>query len=126
MHFDLRTPCKTCPFVSGRFYGLQPERVREILEGILDQGMTFTCHNAVHGETIEDEDGHETGYKPGLKDQHCAGALILIVKTKTVHRMTAIAKALKIYDPTTLDLEAPVFASAEAMQAHYDAQNYER
>jgi hypothetical protein len=47
-------------------------------------------------------------------DQHCGGALILMEKLEQPHQM------MWMYDPTKLDLDAPVFDSWEDMREHME------
>ena len=76
MLYDLKTPCKNCPF-STTEHAIRfqcRERAEEIAESAYRNG--FPCHlSAVHEE--EDEYGRGGGYGPGEKTQHCAGAIIM-------------------------------------------------
>lgn len=72
MKFDLKTPCKNCPFGIAetriRFSGL--ERAAEIAEQAYRNG--FPCH--LSAEYVEDDEGDSDGYVFGRNTQHCAGA----------------------------------------------------
>lgn len=76
MRFDLKTPCKNCPFRTDetaiRFYNR--ERAEEISESAYRNG--FPCH--LSAEIDEDDD--EAGYEFGDDTQHCAGALMLFAR----------------------------------------------
>lgn len=83
MRFDLKVPCKNCPFRtdSTRIRFADRERAEEISETAYRMG--FPCHlSAV--DTSEDEDGCENedgGYEfnPDGNTQHCAGALAMFI-----------------------------------------------
>lgn len=80
MKFQLRKPCKNCPFRNGpdriKFRGV--ERAGEIAESAYRYG--FPCHkSAVLVE--HDHGGFESeGYAPGPNTQHCAGALAVFAQ----------------------------------------------
>lgn len=74
MNFDLKKPCKDCPF--SRFEGavrLTRGRVREVWRSV-EGGPSFQCH-----KTVERDDEDEVLKTP--RDQHCAGAIIAGLKT---------------------------------------------
>lgn len=80
MRFDLKAPCKNCPFRTDetaiRF--ANRERAEEIEESAYRNG--FPCH--LSADYREDDEGYgEDGYvfDPGGKTQHCVGALILFM-----------------------------------------------
>jgi len=77
MHYDLKTPCKNCPFRTDdtaiRFATV--ERATEIEESAYRNG--FPCHlSAVFQEESFEGAGND-GYVPGEKTQHCAGYMIM-------------------------------------------------
>lgn len=116
MKFDLKTPCKDCPFRSDRPGYLRKARAREISTALdprhLGGGSTFTCHKTTVPADDDDEDG---GMVDGPNAQHCAGALIMLEKSGRLdHNQTLrIMARLGAFDPAALDLDAPVHASAE-------------
>lgn len=73
MRYDLRKPCKNCPFTNGpsRITFRCRERAEEIEESAYRNG--FPCH--LSAELHEDEDGETSGYVPGPNTQHCVGAI---------------------------------------------------
>ena len=109
MKFNLRTPCDNCPFRSDITFFLDPRRVTEILDALLLDGKTFSCHKTVH----YDDDGEPS--MPHGDEQHCAGALIMLERFNLPNQMMRIAERLGLYDPRHLAMEAPVFASPAAM-----------
>ena len=76
--FDLKTPCKNCPFRSDET-GIRfacRERAEEIEESAYRYG--FPCH--LSSECIEDEDtfdGESGGFVFGSNTQHCVGYIIM-------------------------------------------------
>lgn len=77
MRFDLKTPCKNCPFMNTKD-GIKfscRERAEEIEEQAYRHG--FPCHLSAVDSSDEDEDG---GYVFGEDTQHCAGALLMFLK----------------------------------------------
>ncbi|WP_121616827.1 hypothetical protein [Virgibacillus halodenitrificans] len=93
MKFDLKTPCKDCPFIKGSSTNitLAEGRIEEIVDDIRD-GMTFTCH-----KTLE---------KPKREQQHCGGALIFLEKESRPNQMMRIAERIGVYDHRKLNMEA--------------------
>lgn len=110
MRFDLKRPCKDCPFRKDVTPYLRPDRAAEILDAIERQDQSFTCHKTISGEQQSDE-----GYVPGETDQFCAGALIMLEKMGSPNRLPRIAEFLKIYDPTQLRGHDNVFDSRTDM-----------
>ncbi|ABO60538.1 hypothetical protein Bcep1808_7668 (plasmid) [Burkholderia vietnamiensis G4] len=119
MNFDLKKPCKDCPFRSDITFHLNTERVEEICDAITRKQQTFACH-----KTTQHDD--ETGdHIPHDKEQHCAGALILLERMNKPNQMMRIAERLRYYDRQALHMDAPVFETPEAMIAHFRALNDE-
>lgn len=73
MKFDLKKPCKNCPFgkAETRITFACKERAEEIEESAYRNG--FPCHLSAHNDEDEREDG-EGGYIFAEGTQHCAGA----------------------------------------------------
>ena len=106
MNYDLKSPCKNCPFRTDVTPYLRQERAEDIVEGIVDRQGTFTCHKT----TVESEDDDGLGERvDGPNAQHCAGALILLEKIGRPNQMMRIAHRLGMYDPDSLNMDAPVF-----------------
>lgn len=83
MRFDLKGPCKNCPFSTRdtRITFACRERAAEIAESAYRNG--FPCHLSAT-DTSEDEFGNENesgGYEfdPSGDTQHCAGALAMFI-----------------------------------------------
>ena len=99
--FDLTTPCGECPFRNDINGYLTTARVKQLKKDVVNGEKTFACHKTV--------------YSPGTTEHHCAGALILLKKLNKHGRMLQIAERLGLYDPSKLDMSAPVFDSFEEM-----------
>lgn len=82
MKFDLKRPCKNCPFANtpDRITFACRERAEEIENLAYRQG--FVCHE--HAECIEDDDDYlgEGGFefRGDGSSQHCFGALAMYLK----------------------------------------------
>ena len=76
--YDLKTPCKNCPFRNDdtRIVFAARERAEEIAEGAYRNG--FPCH--LSAEYIEDDLGDTDGFEFGQDTQYCAGHMILMLK----------------------------------------------
>jgi hypothetical protein len=121
MKFDLRRPCDNCPFRTDINFPLERERVEEIVDSITRQDQTFACHKTT-------KHCPETGeHIPSKKEQHCAGALILLEKTENPNQMMRIAERLGYYDRTRLDMAyVPVYDDGPDMIASGPWLNSER
>jgi hypothetical protein len=104
--YGLTGPCKDCPFRSDKPFALGAERRQEIADSMTEGQAEFNCH-----KTLDYSNG--TGEKrPGT--QVCGGALVVLAKgDHGFPQLTRIAGAMGMFDPTLLDLEAPVPDSLE-------------
>jgi hypothetical protein len=78
MKWDLKTPCKNCPFMDTK-YGIKfscRERASEIEEQAYRNG--FPCH--LSAVDTSDEDEESGGFVFGPETQHCAGAILVFLK----------------------------------------------
>ncbi|MFS0883264.1 hypothetical protein [Metabacillus niabensis] len=90
MRFDLKKPCKDCPFIKGSSTNVTLSEGR--IEGIvkdLRNDMSFTCH-----KTLD---------KPKLEQQHCAGAMIFLEKEDRPNQIMRIAERIGLYDRSRLE-----------------------
>jgi hypothetical protein len=95
LKFDLKSPCKECPFIKGSATNISLASGR--IEGIVDdirEGMTFTCHKTLERQNSE--------------QQHCAGALIFLEKENNPNQMMRIAERLGMYDHQKLNIGAEI------------------
>ncbi len=79
MRFDLKRPCKNCPFSTAptRIVFACAARAEEIAESAYRNG--FPCHlSAEHQD--EDNARGQSGFYPGPQTQHCAGALMMFLQ----------------------------------------------
>ena len=76
--YDLKTPCKHCPFRNDetRIVLMGRMRAAEIEDAAYRNG--FPCHESA--ECVEDGYGEDEGFAFGPNTQHCAGYLILRIK----------------------------------------------
>lgn len=97
MNFDMKRPCKDCPFIPGSSTNttLNPGRLDSIVDTLRDGG-SFQCH-----KTIEHE----------IKDQHCAGALIFLERERRPNQAMRIAERLGMYDYKALDMDATIISN---------------
>lgn len=104
--YSLTSPCPDCPFRSDVRPYLREARVRQ-LEVELER-KEFHCHKTTR------LDGDGDTYSDG-ESVHCAGALILMEKEGRSSQMMRIAERLGLYDPSRLDMDAPVYGSFTEM-----------
>lgn len=103
MNYDLIRPCPKCPFrTDGEGY-LRPERAQEIATAIA-RGSTFACHQTT--VYVEDDEGGDM--EATSDSQFCAGALIMMERMEAPNQSMRIAERLGVYDPSKLDMSAPV------------------
>lgn len=78
MKYDLKTPCKNCPFRNDktRITFSCKERAEEIEEQAYRNG--FPCHLSAHDTSDEDEE--YGGYVATEESQHCIGYIIMQLK----------------------------------------------
>jgi hypothetical protein len=117
MKFDLKRPCPKCPFRTDCLpEWLGAERAAEIAQSITIHQGTFACH-----ETTE-AGGADRG-----KEQHCAGALIMLEHMgEPPPQNVRVAARLGMCDLDNLDLEAPVFTSSGAFIDHHSNDRFEQ
>lgn len=130
MRYDLKTPCKDCPFLRNAWIFLPPARWREILKSLIEDNQTFTCH-----QTIDYEAWHDAGeFVQDEGNQHCAGALIMLAKAgklnnNMIFRMVAHAddETLQRFGLNRLDLDALDLAAdvitLEELKSHGSNKN---
>ncbi len=117
MEFNLKKPCKDCPFRTDNGFILSNSRVEEITNALVNQDQTFSCH-----KTIKHDDETGEGIE-GKKTQHCAGALIMLEHMEKPNQMMRIAERCGFYDHTALDMDAPVFTNDDEMVDEYQIRN---
>ncbi len=76
--YDLKKPCKNCPFgnTENRIRFRRRERAEEISESAYRRG--FPCH--LSAERLEPTDYMDGGYVFGAETQHCVGAAMMFME----------------------------------------------
>lgn len=98
MLFDIKKPCGGCPFLKENNLRLSKKKKQKFVNDIVKKEYAFVCHRST-----KDYSG-----KSG-KENHCAGALIIMEKNQINTRVLRIAIALGGYDPALLKMDSPVF-----------------
>ena len=111
--FDLKTPCKNCPFRRNETrirFGTR-ERAEEIEEQAYRYG--FPCHLSA----VMDQDctGEDRGYVFGAETQHCAGYLAMQLHGGPASPWPGIDNDEELMDRLAqqMDWDAPVFESVD-------------
>lgn len=121
MKYEMKTPCKHCPFRSNIRGYLTKERVIEIAHSVLS-GQSFPCHKTT--EAIESDDGIED-MEATPDSQECAGASIFAQRHKTSSQMSRIAERLGM-KVAKLNSRAKVCRSVDEMvEVHCGPQDGE-
>lgn len=97
MRYNMKTPCKECPFLIGSGFTYKSL--------VAHASGEFACHKAC--DLNEDDEF----VARSDKTPHCAGALIFLEKQDAPHQMMRICERLGAYDRTKLDMNAPVVSS---------------
>lgn len=116
--FRLVSPCKDCPFRSdlpSHLRGwLGHDRAKQIATSVFELGQSFQCHKT----TEYTDDDLDNGYKLKGCESQCAGASIMQIKLGRPSQWMQVAERLgmkkEIEAIQRLDLDAPVFESAQA------------
>lgn len=114
--FDLRRPCKNCPFRKGHGERFQLGRAR--LEEI-KRASAFTCHKTIdYGASEEDGDGNsETVYK-NCGPQQCAGLMAVLKREKRDNQIMQVAQRFGV-NLDNLDPDQEAYANwADVLTAH--------
>ena len=126
MNYDLKRPCKSCPFVIAHEFCLRPERIEEIR----DCRAEFSCHNTVDYDAIEedaeyedfdDEDGawgQASAHRSTQGESHCYGHLVLTwSEWNGFDQLQAMAARAGLFSPKELPTpeDAGVFETWDEM-----------
>jgi hypothetical protein len=110
MKFSLKKPCPNCPFRRDRPPPIMNARVADIVRAVFNEDAVFICHQTNRFD--------EAGDLADSDDvQFCAGVMIMLARQGRSHAVLDEARAGGAYDPTRLDLAAPVFESPDEMLA---------
>ncbi len=113
MNFNLKKPCKTCPFRKDcpkKWLG--KERASEVANYAFED-KTFSCHKTT---------GVETGTeKPIQEHSQCAGAMLLLEKEQGIdsNMMFRLATHIFGFNPDSLQGYELVFDTREEMIKHH-------
>jgi hypothetical protein len=118
--FKLRRPCAHCPFRTDVPGYLRRSRAVEIAQSIA-AGSIFPCHETTADAV--DDDGNEIRVQVDTS-QFCAGAVIVMEKIGQPNQALRMAERFGIYDPATMDMDAPVVGSFVEFVDHH-AQSME-
>ena len=121
--YGLIRPCPHCPFRNDIEPYLRPERTTEIATEI-QQGGPFICH-----ETTVHKEGEDGAIEllEGPNSKVCAGSLIVMEKMGRPNQDARLAERLGEYDPSRLDMGAPVVNSfVDWQQRHLSEEEKER
>lgn len=116
----MTAPCPSCPFRTDVTPFIRPQRAKEITQALLAD-HSFQCHKTVDYAKAAEEDGfvHSIIAAREHNAQHCAGALIMLEKMERPNQWMRICERVGGYDRRKLDMDAPVYANADAMvRAH--------
>lgn len=101
-HFRLSKPCANCPFRKQGAIELEPGRVEEIIDDLMQNDMsTFHCHKTVHHPKGGDWDDHGQ-YTPSGHEAMCAGAAIYLEKLRRPTVAMRIGRVTGLYMPESL------------------------
>lgn len=110
--FNLKTPCKNCPFRTDCPQGWLGTRRAAQIANALESDQFFPCHET----TDSDDEGSACVVQ---KTQACAGATVLLEKLNLPNQMMRICEGLGDYDPKKMDMEAPVFGDFDEFIEHH-------
>lgn len=113
--YDLRTPCRNCPFVNDDTRRIRfrcRERAEEIEESAYRNG--FPCH--LSANLIEDDEYEADGYVFGPNTQHCAGYILMQLHECGGSPWPGIGNDEDLLQRLAerMDWDAPVFTTTEA------------
>jgi len=128
MQFNLKSPCKDCPYRTDKEPFITQGRAEELARALLGDGF-FYCHKYVDYDLVEEseplddidaEEQMEGEFYAGTEsDQMCAGSMIMLEHMGQANQMMRIAERLGMYDHTQMDMEAPVFKSSDEFIKHH-------
>lgn len=128
MRYDLKTPCKNCPFRNDatRIVFRCRERAEEIEEQAYRQG--FPCH--LSAECVEDEDtpdGESGGFYPTEETQHCVGYIIMRLNEDGDSAWPGIDNDDELLERLSrrVDLHGPVFGDTDEFLAANEGDEME-
>lgn len=90
--FNVKKPCKDCPFIEGGTMNqsLSEGRIEEIKISLLSD-QSFPCHKTINYENREPQ-----------KEQHCAGAMIWLYKQGRPNQIMRIGERIGLLKESEL------------------------
>lgn len=109
--FDLKRPCKNCPFRVSQAanFALHPARLEEIRTA-----TAFQCHATVNYAAYDDE-----GERQGDHPQQCAGLMAVLGAIGKPNQIMQVAYRLGAFDPDRLDTR-DTFTTWDAVLAEHE------
>jgi hypothetical protein len=97
--FDVKRPCKDCPFVKGSSTNqtLRPGRLEEIAHDITHDGHFF-CHKTI--DYNDDQREHEEKFSPKEGEHLCAGSILYMQREGKSTRFLEIMQLMGEYNPS--------------------------
>lgn len=117
--YALVRPCPKCPFRTDVEPYIREDRAAEIASSIM-QGGEFHCHQTT---VVDPDDDSRMIANDG--SMVCAGSLIVMEKQGTLNQMARVAERIGMYDPTRLDMDAPVHESFAEWQQSFRSEDDE-
>jgi len=110
--FDLKKPCKSCPFlkVNGERFGLCKSRLDEIFSA-----PAFQCHSSI--DYHEDEEGNEVQGQ-GDNPQQCKGLMSLLAYEGQPNQIMQVAERFRVATVESHKCEGTYQTFSEAIEAH--------
>ena len=115
MRFDLKSPCKNCPFRedNARIRFRARERAKEIEEQAYRAG--FPCHESAELSKDPVTGEEEAGFTFGRNTQHCAGYILMQLNENSGSPWPGIGNDEELLDhlEDTMDRTTPVFKNSD-------------
>lgn len=113
MKMDLVRACPDCPFRREGGIRVRRGRVDEIAGALLGGAGAFPCHRTIASSDADDDERIEIS----AKAQHCAGALIFVVKHRRETIWMNVTRRLGVFDPARLEGADEIFGTVAEFRA---------
>jgi hypothetical protein len=110
MQFDMKRPCKDCPFLKGTTMVLNAGRMTDIAQSLADDHNVFPCHKTTNA-TRDDEGDEGAGYAYDGTEQACMGALAFTLREHGM--LPVLARIACLQGQLTVDTLRANFAVIE-------------
>lgn len=98
MLLQLKRPCSECPFkndIAHQRGWLGKRRAETLIKDLYERDRSFVCHKTIGLDYA--------------KQQHCAGAMILLEREERANQIMRIGERTGFYDRNKLVMNGPVF-----------------